>query len=430
MSAYNAKPNESMQTADEVHIDKLVHGGQGLGTVLDGRKVFVWNALPGEKVKLRIIKSKKNYAEAVAEEIIVPSKDRIKPRESNFLATSPWQIMSFEAENRYKPKITRELFQQAGVELPDFALTHGFKEFNYRNKMEYSFYGDENGLHLALYERGTHRKHIVKGSALAMEKLDTAADALLKTLNTAKIRAGDLKTMIVRCSQSGKTAASLFVKPETFPRLNVPPGLSGVRVYHSNPKSPAAVPTKLLYQTGYVMLEDKVLGRKFLYDVDSFFQVNVPVFETAMQSMKNHCKSESLIDMYAGVGTIGLSLAEHHAKLIELNPATAAMAHINAKNSSANAEVIEASTEKVLEHIKSSYPVVFDPPRAGLHKKVIERLLDVLPTQILYLSCNPATQARDIALLQPAYKINHFEVFNFFPRTPHIEALASLDLHS
>src|SRR3989344_6438285 len=97
-----------------VKIEKLVHGGQGLGVLPDGRKVFVWNALPSETVQVRLARSKKSYAEGVAEEIITPSPDRIEPEEQNYLATSPWQILKSETENHWKQEITRELFQQAG----------------------------------------------------------------------------------------------------------------------------------------------------------------------------------------------------------------------------------------------------------------------------------------------------------------------------
>src|SRR5438270_25219 len=104
----------------QVRITKMIHGGQGLGVLPDGRKVFVWNALPGEMVGVRLIKQKRSYAEAVAEEIIQASAERVAPREENYLATSPWKIMTFEAENRYKKDIVSELFTQHKVLLPDF----------------------------------------------------------------------------------------------------------------------------------------------------------------------------------------------------------------------------------------------------------------------------------------------------------------------
>ncbi len=426
---------------EEVVISKLVHGGQGLGELADGRKVFVWGALPGERVRVRLTKQKRSYAEGVAEEVVAASPERIEPAEANYLATSPWQIMSFAAENRAKSDIVRELFTQAGTVIPTEAEWSGRvstvgSDFHYRNKMEYSFWGDEDGLHLALHQRGSHGKQIVTGSALALPAVDTAARTALDELRRLGVRAGELKTLIVRCDQNGSAAASLFVKPSKFPRLKLPsqvkPPLSedsplkGLRVHHSNPKSPASVPTKLLYELGDCELSDELLGRTFHYDVDSFFQVNLPVYERALESIRTRCQGDP-VDMYAGVGSIGLSVAaKQEVTLVELDPATAAMARVNAAQPGLKVGVVEASTEKALEYISGSRPVIFDPPRAGLHAKVIERCLEVLPPQVIYLSCNPATQARDLALLQQKYQLTHVEIYNFFPRTPHIETLAVL----
>lgn len=415
----------------EVEIEKLVHGGQGLGTLPDGRKVFVWGALPGERVNVRVIKGKRSYAEAIAEEILSSSSVRVAPREENYLATSPWQIIKFDAENDYKHRIVEELFVQAHVELPSFAMTASGDDWHYRNKMEYSFWGDENGLHLALFSRGSHMKQIVTGSQLALPAIDSAANAVCEQLNKAAVRAGDLKSIIVRCTQDGQAAASLFVKQMDFPKLTLPPQLKGLRVYYSNPKSPASVATKLLQELGDCLLQDKLLDKQFSYDTDSFFQVNLPVFEAALKTIRSHnSDTKFLVDMYAGVGSIGLSVAQKAVDLVELDPATAAMARINAQASGLDAEVIEASTEKALENITSDRPIIVDPPRAGLHDKVVDCLLDVLPPRITYLSCNPATQARDLAALQQAYDITYFEGFNFFPHTPHIETLAVLELKS
>lgn len=412
---------------EEVKIEKLVFGGKGLGALPDGRKVFVWNALPGETVRVRIIKKKKSYVEAIAEEIVKPSGERIEPEEANYLATSPWQIMTYAAENRNKKEITKELFQRAHVAIPELEFIAPESEWNYRNKMEYSFWGDEHGLHLALHLRGSHGKQIVTGSKLALPAIDRAANAVCAQLNGLETRAGVLKTIIVRANRKGNAVASLFVKPETFPELQITDGLQGLRVYHSNPKSPASVPTKLLYELGNPVLEDELLGKSFVYDVDSFFQVNIPIFERALTAVKDHITEPELTDMYAGVGSIGLSVAADKIDLVELDPATARMASQNAANAeSMVVNVIETSTEKALGYITADKPVIFDPPRAGLHPKVVRRVLETLPEKVIYLSCDPSTQARDLALLQDKYSIEFFEAYNFFPRTPHIETLAVL----
>lgn len=411
----------------EVVIEKLVHGGQGLGTMDDGRKVFVWGALPGEKVSVRILKGKRSYAEAIVEEVLRPSPLRLAPREENYLATSPWQIIPFDAENDYKKRIVEELFVQAHVPLPEFELTASGDDWQYRNKMEYSFWGDDDGLHLALHNRGSHQKTIVQGSELALPAIDRAARDIVFELQKHNVRAGDLKTIIVRCSQDGKAVASLFVKPDTFLELALPASLKGLRVYHSNPRSPASVATKLLYELGDVRLQDTLLGKNFTYDVDSFFQVNIPIFEQALARIKAQCTDAAeIVDMYAGTGSIGLSVASKKVDLIELDPATVAMARVNADLSDIDATVIEASSEKALDYIPTDKPVVFDPPRAGLHDKVVAQTLEAFPPKVLYLSCNPATQARDLAKLQEKYDITYFEAFNFFPHTPHIETLAVL----
>jgi 23S rRNA (uracil1939-C5)-methyltransferase len=300
--------------------------------------------------------------------------------------------------------------------------------------MEYSFWGDDDGLHLALHQRGSHGKQIVTGSRLALPAIDAGAAAICAQLDVLGLRAGDLKTIIVRCDQQGQAAAALYVEPVTFAKLRLPPELHGLRVYHSNPKSPASVPTKLLYELGDCLLRDDLLGKSFVYDVDSFFQVNLPVFEMALQAIRDHIgeasQPESLTDMYAGVGSIGLSVASHDVTLVELDPASVRMAMHNADANLAaggpGATVIEASTEKALQYITGDSPVIFDPPRAGLHDKVVDTVLTVLPPVVVYLSCNPATHARDLAKLQASYDITHFQIFNFFPRTPHIETLAIL----
>ena len=415
---------------EEVSISKLVNGGQGLGELADGRKVFVWNALPGETVQVRVIKKKRSYVEAIAEEIGQASSERLAPREENYLATSPWQMMTFAAENKYKAEIVRELFTHEGVNLPVFGeiITAG-GEWHYRNKMEYSFWGDEEGLHLALHRRGSHAKQIVEGSALAVPALDDGARAVLAELRKLDIRAGDLKTIVVRSSQNGDVVSALYTKVDDFPKIGLPSGLKGLRVYYSNPKSPASVPTELLYELGDSVLHDTILGKSFAYDVESFFQVNLPIYEKALSRIREHCIGDP-VDMYAGVGSIGLSVAQKAVELVELDPATAKMAQVNAEGDTVDATVIVTSTERALVYITPDRPVIFDPPRAGLHARVVDHCLAVAPPQIIYLSCNPATQARDLALLQQAYDITFFEVYNFFPRTPHIETLAVLKIRS
>jgi 23S rRNA (uracil1939-C5)-methyltransferase len=210
--------------------------------------------------------------------------------------------------------------------------------------------------------------------------------------------------------------------------LTLPTQLKGLRVYHSNPKSPASVPTKLLYEIGETTLSDEINGNAMKYDPVSFFQANVPVFAQAVQSIATATKSaKKITDFYSGVGSIGLSL-KNTTTLVETDGLAVGMAKINVGERPI--EVVHANAEAALDYIVNDATLIVDPPRAGLHQKVINQIISVLPPQIVYLSCNPATQARDLKLLEENYKVTKFEIYNFFPKTPHIETLAILKRQS
>lgn len=410
----------------EVVIDKLVHGGQGLGVAADGRKVFVWNALPGERVLARLGKRKKSYAEGVAIEIIEPSADRIDPRDEAYLSTSPWQIMPFEVENRYKQEILAEAFAREHVVYEaDIPFHAGKQEWYYRNKMEYSFWADDDGLHLALFHRASHGKRIITGSSIAMPIIDEVATKVLALLNKREIRGSQLKTIVIRANQAGEAVVALFVKDQKFPTIKeLAETCKGVAVYFSNPKSPASVLTRELYSYGDITLTDVLVDVPISYDVNSFFQVNLEIFEQALGRIDYFtATTEPRIDMYAGVGTIGLCIGGDNL-LVELDKHNCEMARRNAAGR--QGEVIEAPAEKAVEYITGDKVLIVDPPRAGLHADVTARIREVQPPTIAYLSCNPSTQARDIALLQDIYDIQALEGYNFFPRTPHIESLIIL----
>ncbi len=414
---------------EEVTIDKLVHGGQGLGTLDDGRKAFVWNALPGERVRLRLTKKKRDFVEGVAETIHNKSQFRVGDGSisDEDLSTRPWAILGDNnAELEAKASIVTELFAREKIALPGFEIKTSGPLTNYRNKMEYCFWADESGLHLAHYKRGTHGKVKIEPqtSTLSNGQINRAATELLLVLNKEGIRGSQLKSVVIRSAQNKphETSLALFVKDRSFPKLPLP---KKSVVYYSDPKSPASVPTKELYRTGDTTLTQTILERKLSYDVLSFFQVNTPIFEVALVDIKTHIKPDlTVVDMYAGVGTIGLNVGVESLTLVEVDPFNVEMAKKNAQNESV--EVVEASTEQALSYITGNSCIIVDPPRSGLHKKVTQKLNETLPAQIVYLSCNPATQARDIKLLD-RYTVTFFSAYNFFPKTPHIETLAILE---
>ncbi|MEK7083688.1 MAG: RsmD family RNA methyltransferase, partial [Patescibacteria group bacterium] len=163
----------------------------------------------------------------------------------------------------------------------------------------------------------------------------------------------------------------------------------------------------------------------------SFFQINVPMFEQALADISTFTTdADILLDYYAGVGSIGLPLARtaKSCMLVEQNEDAARFAEKNiAENNISNTTAFCSVAERMTDYITGDATLIVDPPRAGLHEKLIQRILSEKPQKIIYLSCNLATHARDIGLLREAYTITSLKLYNFFPRTPHIEALCVLE---
>ncbi|MCA9345960.1 class I SAM-dependent RNA methyltransferase [Candidatus Saccharibacteria bacterium] len=416
---------------DNVKVDKLVHGGQGIAEAQDGRKIFLWGGLPGEIVNVRVTKKKRSYFEGIVTDVISRSTDRIEPVEPEvYLSSSPWQIMSLNAENNAKQAILEETFSREGVDIYKWGnFSFAGNEYGYRNKVELGFWGDDRGVHYASYVRGTHGKQIITRNALANESINSVLDDFLKSLNTFiyknKYRAGDFKTVIIRSNKKGEVVAALFTKLDAdFSQFIKPANLKGLIICYSNPKSPASVRTKDLYINGDITLTDTLMGTNITYDVFSFFQVNLPIFEQVLGRIDYFSGGIPKIDMYSGVGAIGIPIGMTDI-LVESDENNVKMAKMNASN--LPIKVVHATSESALEYIDDKHCVIVDPPRVGLHKDLANKLLEVLPPQIAYLSCNPSTQARDVALLQDRYKIRAIEGYNFFPRTPHIESLVVLE---
>ena len=423
---------------ETVTLDKIVGGGQTLGTLDDGKKVFAWGGLPGETVNIQVTKKKSKYIEGVVAEVTKPSTQRIEPRDpDSYLSTSPWQIMDFDAEQHYKSALIEEAFELHDIVLPTpITVFTDTVQYGYRNKVEFSWFGDTidgvETLDLAFYRRGTQGKITVDGSSLAPDVLNTIGRNVRKLLRDKRVQARDLKTLMIRCDKSGNAVFQLYVKDKGLQPLTQTDfdatGAQGGEVIYSDPKSPASVITKRLIQYGEVRLTDTVLDIPFTYVCEGFFQGNIPVYEQALRDMQQWIDEKPVVDMYSGVGSIGFTIGGDRLTLVELNKNAVEEMKRNRYELGKKATIIEASAESSLEYVDGDSTIIVDPPRAGLHARVIERLLETKPQRIIYLSCNPVTQARDVAMLAVSYGIRHHQGYNFFPRTPHIEHLVILDL--
>lgn len=424
-------------------MEKIVGGGQAIGTLDDGRKAFVWGGLPKELVTIRVTKKKSHFVEGIVTEIIEKSPERITPKDENsYLSTSPWQIMPMSSEQSYKASLIEEAFLLHSITLPEkIKVFSDGVEFNYRNKVEFSWFGDKTNddeketLDLAFFKRGGKGKVIVDGTSLAHPSINKLAIEIRDLLREKPIVARQLKTLLIRSDQQGNAVWQLYVKDKIENLISDDEAkllsAAGGEIIYSDPKSPASRITERLNKFSDTTLSDTILGVAFNYACEGFFQVNIPVYEKALSDMKAwiDCNEKlPILDLYSGVGTIGLTIGGDDVTLVEINEhAVAEMQRNIAKLNRPSAKAILAPSEKSLECITGEQIVIVDPPRAGLHADVTNRLLETEPPRIIYLSCNPVTQARDVNLLQEKYEIVHHQGYNFFPRTPHIEHLVVLD---
>lgn len=419
-------------------LDKIVGGGQALGTLEDGRKMFVWGGLPGETVEAQMTKRKASYAEGVTTNVLSASPERITPKDPNsYLSTSPWQIMTFDAEQHYKAALIEEAFELHDIVLPDpIDIYSDRREYHYRNKVEFSWYSaidptsGTDVLDLAFFRRGSKGKIIITECALLPDTIMQTALAVRDMLRSANVTARQLKTLLIRCNQAGDCVWQLYVKDEDFDTLTLPLNTigRGGEIIYSNPKSPASVITKRLASYGDIVLSDTILDVPFRYATEGFFQINIPVYEQALRDMRRWIpKDRSTVDLYSGVGSIGLTIGGKNTTLVEINEHAVREMERNISELGIQATPVLAASENALQCITGDKTIIVDPPRAGLHTDVITKLLETHPQRIIYLSCNPVTQARDTALLAEKYGIRSHRGYNFFPQTPHIEHLLVLD---
>lgn len=422
-----------------VTLDRIIGGGQTIGTLENGKKCLVWGGLPGETVTVQVTKKKSSFVEGIVTEVVKASNERVEPTDPNsYLSTSPWQIMDFASENHYKAALIEEAFELHDIVLPaPIEVYSDGEQYGYRNKVEFSFWYDQDSgsLNLAFFRRGTHGKIEVEGTSLASDAINKASNDLLNVLRELNVNGMGLKTLLIRSNRAGEVAWQLYVKDEDFDASAVlakidSPEVICAEIIQSNPRSPASVITKRLAASSDKILTDTILGVPFRYATEGFFQINLPVYEQALRDMQEWVEQgKPVIDLYSGVGTIGMTIGGDNVTLIEINEHAVREMERNIEAlGKTGAHAVLAASENALDYISGDATIIVDPPRAGLHEKVIEKLLECEPARIIYLSCNPVTQARDVARLAEKYGIRHHRGYNFFPRTPHIEHAVILDL--
>jgi 23S rRNA (uracil1939-C5)-methyltransferase len=427
----------------EVEIDSLAFGGRGVART-GGYVVFVSGALPGDRVRVEVTKAKRRFAEARTVELLSPAADRVADRcihGGEPCPGAPWQGLPYERQLTHKRDQVDEALRRIGG-LDDFELEEmvpAEQEWRYRNKLEYSFGSQDGETILGFHARGRWDLIVpVEDCLLASEPGNAARNEVLDWARGESIpaydrraRTGALRNLVVREGRrTGQLQTRLVTAPAKFPRPPV-----DLHTVIEGDSGGTDGPTGVL---GKEQLREELCGLRLEISHDAFFQTNTEMAERLYGIAAEYAAlsgSERVFDLYCGIGTIGLALADRAAEVwgLEVVPEAIRDAERNAeRNDVANARFRAANARTgvrpLLEEAGKPDVVVLDPPRAGLSQKIVRRVLECEAQRIVYVSCNPTTLAPNAAqIVEAGYRLRRVRPVDMFPQTPHIECVALLE---
>jgi 23S rRNA (uracil1939-C5)-methyltransferase len=424
-------------------VESLAYGGRGIAR-RNGYVVFVAGGLPGDRVRAEVTKAKRGYAEAAALELIHESPDRVPARCNHGgqpCPGAPWQSLPYEQQLRHKQSQVEDALVRLGG-LEGFELEEiepAVEQWRYRNKLEYSFGEHDGELTLGFHARGRWDLIVdAEDCQLASERNNArrneirawAAAEGLSAYDRRK-RAGILRNLVVREGRrTGQLQTRLVTSPSEIPRPPV-----DLHTIVEGSSGGTEGPTGVL---GSEYLEEELCGLRFRISHNAFFQTNTEMAERLYgigAEMAGLTGNERVFDLFCGIGTLGLSLASRAREVwgVEIVREAIADAEENARlNGIENAHFRAGDARKeirpLLEEAGKPDVVVVDPPRAGLSKKVVRRVIECEAPRIVYVSCNPTTLAPNAAQLAEAgYRVRRVRPVDMFPQTPHIECVALLE---
>lgn len=448
--------NAPVQVGDIVTIS--IHGmgssGEGVGKIEDFT-VFVPFALPEEEVEVKITIVKKTYATGILKSVVKASPQRTEPRCELYGICGGCQLQhtTYEGQLALKTQKVKDVIQRIGHLNPDLVKpTIGpANPWSYRNKMQMPVGGISGHIKMGFYAMGSH--HIVNGTncyiqdegnnRIAQVAYEIANELGIEPYNE-QLGTGVLRHIIGRIGQSGWmviiVTATDYLPEETIWVQRIKEAIPEIEtiVHNSNPKKTNVIlgPTnRVLYGNGTIT--DHIKDLEFSLSPHSFFQVNpeqtTVLYDQAL-AYADLKGNETVIDAYCGTGTISLFLAHkaNHVIGIEIVEPAIINARENAKrNGYDNTEFIvgDAAVEMLHLYERGVRPdvIVFDPIRAGCKEEVLTSAAAMEPQRMVYVSCNPATMARDIAILQNlGYELQEIQPVDMFPMTAHVEAVALL----
>ena len=428
--------------------------GQGVAKI-DGCAVFIPNAIVGERVRVRIEKAQKTWAAGKITEILEKSPHRVN-REcpvAKLCGGCDFWHMDYEEETRLKAERVRQALNRIGGEaLEEMPILAAPDCHSYRNKAQYPVASQKGRVYAGFFKAGTHQVVENPRCLILPEETDRIRKIVIDYVNHYRISAYDEQThkgllrhiYVRRGAVSGQVLVCLVVNGRSLPhtedlvkRLQTVPGFTTLVLSVNTKKGNTILGDAFitLYGPGYI--EDTLCGLNFRLSARSFYQVNhhqaQRLYEAAI-GQAQITKEDTVLDLYCGVGTITLCMAKAAGKVIgvEVIPQAVADAKDNAKrNGIENAEFFcgdagEAALALEAKGIKADV-VVVDPPRKGLNAQTIEALARFAPRRIVYVSCDPATLARDVALLKErGYVLRNAMAADLFPRCAHVESVVCL----
>lgn len=438
----------------ELVVDKLAFGGRGLSRV-DGFVVFIERGLPGQKVSALVTKVKKGFAEARVVRVIEQSPDYTPPFCPHFEVCGgcAWQDLDYAAQLRWKREhVIESLARLAGIgEIEAAATVPSPMTRHFRNKMEFAFIGN---LHLGLHERENPRRVFdVEHCSLMSDFTMALVRETLKFCRETGQAAfhggtgnGFWRYLVVREGKNtGQRMAQVITGPmedgekivlalgehltRTFPELTT--------FVHSirTSRSAYAIGEKTVFTLGPKAIEERLGGVLCQVSPDSFLQTNTAAAGELYRLVTEagaFTGEETIWDLYAGSGGVALTLASKVKRVIGVESSETAVADAKKAmllNGVNNCEFMCGDVLETLSLLNDGVPdaVILDPPRGGTHPEVAAALAEIGPAKIIYISCNPATLARDAALLLEKYRAVSVTPVDLFPHSPHVECVMVLE---
>jgi len=428
--------------------------GQGVAHI-EGCAVFIPNAIAGERVAVRIEKAQKNWAQGKLVEILEKSPQRVN-REcpvAKLCGGCDFWHMDYEEEARLKAERVRQcLNRMGGEQLEQVPILAAPSCYGYRNKAQYPVAAKKGRAYAGFFRAGTHDVVENKRCLILPGETDAVKDAVMDYVNQYRLSTYDesshtglLRHIYVRRGVvSGQVLVCLVCNGEKLPRaeellkrLRKIPGFTTLVLSVNTKKGNAVLGDKFITLHGPGYIEDTLCGLTFRLSPRSFYQVNhhqaQRLYEAAI-AQAEITKEDLVLDLYCGVGTITLAMASAAGKVmgVEVIPQAVEDAKDNARrNGIENAEFFcgdagQAALELEKKGIRPDV-VTVDPPRKGLNADTIEALHRMAPRRIVYISCDPATLARDVALLKErGYRVKNALAADLFPRCAHVESVCTL----